>query len=489
MHARLLVARLARLAAIALTIFTASAFEARIEPDGTTVAVQEDEPSAVVIIAGSTEDSSGSCEVAEASVDPQAKANSCTLRSALELANTFSSTRTAVTILLASGTVHLTSTLPEVLGTLQIFGSSPVSGSSIDNRPADSQGADPNDAGFDPAAAAEGQAGQSAPIGTVLDGGGTVQILRSAAGSALHLHTLRFERGRAMGDANDGRVEESGDGDGGSGDVRASAGGCINALGTLVLHNVAARHCEAYNGGAIATEGDFESHHSVFEHNVAHHCGGALYYAALGQQTHLNKCVLRYCRDACGRQFGREGGSSRYALPTGAQAALPGGGAPARQLAHGGPHGPGGGHARAIDTSGALAQGPPLSGQPVPHGAHGHAELPGGERWRERDDPNVCVSWRQTGACDPDGEREPTQDRPCSSRVPRGASGFCECVGREHVRLTCEDTRRGPRVICIIACKQQPSRQQQQEPEPDALAAAPDATAPAAPADDVADDG
>lgn len=364
--------------------------------------------------------------------------------------------------------------------------SGPVSGSALDNEPAGAHGGDPGDAGFDPVAAAAGQAGQSAPIGTVLDGGGTVQILRSASGSALHLHTLRFERGRAMGGDNAGHVEESGsDGDGGSGDVRASAGGCVNALGTLVLHNVAARHCEAYNGGAIATEADFESHHSVFEHNVAHHCGGALYYAALGQQTHLNKCTLRYCRDACGRQFGREGGSSRYALPTGAHAALPAGGAPAGQLAHGGPHGPGGGHARAIDTSGAIAQGPPLSGQPAPHGRHGHAELPGGERWSERDDPNVCVSWRQTGACDPAGEREPAQDRPCSSRVPRGASGFCECVGREHVRLTCEDTRRGPRVICTIACQQQPATQQEEGPVTDAFAAAPGAKAPA---DEVADD-
>ena len=35
-------------------------------------------------------------------------------------------------------------------------------------------------------------------------------------------------------------------------DVRASAGGCVNALGTLVLHNVAVRHCEAIDGGGIA---------------------------------------------------------------------------------------------------------------------------------------------------------------------------------------------------------------------------------------------
>ena len=118
---------LSRVATVALTIITASAFEARVEPDGTAVAVQEDEPSAVVIIAGSTEDAGGSCAVeanadaqATANTDAQAAANTCTLRSALELANTFS-THTAVTILLASGTVRLTNTLPEVKGTLQIY--------------------------------------------------------------------------------------------------------------------------------------------------------------------------------------------------------------------------------------------------------------------------------------------------------------------------------------------------------------------------------
>eukprot|EP01043_Picozoa_sp_COSAG02_P060037 COSAG02_NODE_7764_length_2857_cov_6.127991_4_plen_87_part_00 len=31
--------------------------------------------------------------------------------------------------------------------------------------------------------------------------------------------------------------------------------------------------------------------------------------------------------------------------------------------------------------------------------------------------PAECTSWRQTGGCDPHGEREPNFDKPCSVRV------------------------------------------------------------------------
>lgn len=59
----------------------------------------------------------------------------------------------------------------------------------------------------------------------------------------------------------------------------------------------------------------------------------------------------------------------------------------------------------------------------------------------------ACVSWRQTGNCDPDGPREPTKDLPCSDEVPEDASGFCECAdGRKaeksgcgHALFTCAD--------------------------------------------------
>lgn len=57
----------------------------------------------------------------------------------------------------------------------------------------------------------------------------------------------------------------------------------------------------------------------------------------------------------------------------------------------------------------------------------------------EARDKMKCISWRQTGGCDPDGDREPEGDRPCSEKIPRGASGFCECEeGKRAGYLTCE---------------------------------------------------
>merc|ERR1712217_697119 len=41
----------------------------------------------------------------------------------------------------------------------------------------------------------------------------------------------------------------------------------------------------------------------------------------------------------------------------------------------------------------------------------------------------VCL-WRQTGGCSKDGSnREPDYDLPCTSPVPKDASGFCDCDG------------------------------------------------------------
>ena len=65
----------------------------------------------------------------------------------------------------------------------------------------------------------------------------------------------------------------------------------------------------------------------------------------------------------------------------------------------------------------------------------------------------VCVSWRQTGGCDPLGPREQHSDRACSSVVPRGQSGYCECRGGpwKQVRLsTCEHEP----FTCTVACQE-----------------------------------
>jgi len=45
-----------------------------------------------------------------------------------------------------------------------------------------------------------------------------------------------------------------------------------------------------------------------------------------------------------------------------------------------------------------------------------------------------CVSWRQTGGCNPKGKREPKGDRRCQNEVPKDASGYCECGGGVRVR-------------------------------------------------------
>jgi hypothetical protein len=52
-----------------------------------------------------------------------------------------------------------------------------------------------------------------------------------------------------------------------------------------------------------------------------------------------------------------------------------------------------------------------------------------------------CVSWRQTGGCAADGEREPDKDLPCDVPPETGASGYCECVADIRAQQKrCEDT-------------------------------------------------
>jgi hypothetical protein len=60
-----------------------------------------------------------------------------------------------------------------------------------------------------------------------------------------------------------------------------------------------------------------------------------------------------------------------------------------------------------------------------------------------------CVSWRQTGACDPNGPREPSRDLACDQPVAGTASGFCECFGgRRAEPSTCGH----PSFTCKQAC-------------------------------------
>eukprot|EP00667_Euglena_gracilis_P026699 EG_transcript_32371 len=49
-----------------------------------------------------------------------------------------------------------------------------------------------------------------------------------------------------------------------------------------------------------------------------------------------------------------------------------------------------------------------------------------------------CVAWRQTGACNPAGAREPESDLHCSKVVEQGLSGYCECANGVRVDFTCD---------------------------------------------------
>ena len=228
-----------------------------------------DTPTSILLVVGSLIDGEGICEVAPPDVvHVKPTLNDCTLRTAIAFSNAQPAS-TSVTILVRSGVIRLSAPLPEVTGIVQIIGSATATAVTASKSGEDhAEGADPSlhDAGYDAAAAAAGLAGQTSPIGTVLDGGGVLQILRAAVGSAVHLATLRVERGKAW----------------------SHNGGCISSRGTLVLNNVALRFCEAAYGGAIYSDGDFEAHHSLLEHNTASHCGGAL-YAALTGKAHINK--------------------------------------------------------------------------------------------------------------------------------------------------------------------------------------------------------
>jgi len=44
-----------------------------------------------------------------------------------------------------------------------------------------------------------------------------------------------------------------------------------------------------------------------------------------------------------------------------------------------------------------------------------------------KDAKNECISWRQTGGCDPTGPWESQFDKTCDANIPPGASGYCQC--------------------------------------------------------------
>jgi hypothetical protein len=178
----------------------------------------------------------------------------CTLRGALWLANAVaeeeSGPRSTLTLVLRGGIFRLSAPLPEITGSVVVQG---VSGHSPNAEP---------DPYFSPAAAA----GQSAPIGSVIDGQERFQILRVGRGARLALRSIRLERGRAVDDTGWGGPAGAKQGGGAGGAAaeerrawaaRTVAGGAVNSLGTLEMDNVGVRMCAARDGGAVYAEGFF----------------------------------------------------------------------------------------------------------------------------------------------------------------------------------------------------------------------------------------
>jgi len=343
------------------------------------------------------------CQMVPASDAAPAPAGtgSCTLRAALDLANTIRSDQ-AATLMLRAGRFRLASPLPKVSVTLQLVGSSGDS-PAVPPEHGGGDGAGPTADELDTWDAvyeggdAGGHQGQTSAIRTILDGGSRHQILQVSATGALHLRTLRLENGRARGqptkDAISVVVEASGTShdesshdetshdeseaqDGasnaqhGAPDALLSLGGALNNRGKLVLTNVALRGNVAVYGGAIYSEGELEVHHALIEHNEATHCGGGL-YAASGGKAHFFHSTLRYNSDQCNRRTASRmepGMVPRYALGGSAAAPQLGGSAGAAGALATAPLGPGGGGGGGfVDSSGAIAEGPPLSTSSVPN--------------------------------------------------------------------------------------------------------------------------
>ena len=185
--------------------------------------------------------------------------NGCTLRGALEMASGLSDDSAKMRIVMRPGRFRLRAPLPEVTSVVELVGAP----GRVKPRPKPKQlkTASPKAGEFNSALVEEkerkrreqkrademddvdghfhgGQAGQTAAVGTVIDGEQRFQIFRTSAHSELRLRNVRLEDGRAVDRSTD---------------PRAVLGGAINAFGKLVLSNVVMRNNRAINGGGLAS--------------------------------------------------------------------------------------------------------------------------------------------------------------------------------------------------------------------------------------------
>lgn len=65
----------------------------------------------------------------------------------------------------------------------------------------------------------------------------------------------------------------------------------------------------------------------------------------------------------------------------------------------------------------------------------------------------LCVGWRQTGGCSADGDREPANDKSCSTKIDAGSSGYCECGADRVVKKPgCEAAEYYDAFTCADVC-------------------------------------
>lgn len=294
---------------------------------------------------------------------PGAANGKCTLRSAIETANGLSGGPTRAVVVLRPGRFRLNGRLPDITGNVELRGADmsglppPVKRSKAERRQWSMEQAaafadadDYKDRGFEPRRPGTRQL---APVTSTIDGGKRFQILRTAYGSRLRVSSVRFEFGMA--------IDED------SAEPRAALGGAICASGNVTLNNSVVRSSRAINGGGLYTEGKAVLRHSVLADNWADHCGGLIYTAGQASisecEIHDNKCGHFDCKKQIDRKKMRSD-------TNGDAAALPSWRKPQPKASSGGfgdddddddADGPSGD----ADASGAIAEGPPLTGPPT----------------------------------------------------------------------------------------------------------------------------
>lgn len=278
--------------------------------------------------------------------EPGAADGTCSLRAAIETANGVSGSDQRVVVVLRAGRYRPASRLPDVTGNVELRGADgPLpSPSKAMQKKATAEALDYHDRDFRPGGA------MLAPVGTTIDGGGSLQILRTSYGSRLRVQSVRLENGRATDETDD--------------DLRAALGGAICALGNVTINNSVLSANRAINGGALYVEGILSVRHSRLTDNLADRCGGVVYMAG---RASISDCDLT--RNSCGhfeckkevdkQDIGKRGKYGKHGKPLPSWRKRPaasgsfddddddndfGGDAPA---------GP-------ADASGAVAEGPPL---------------------------------------------------------------------------------------------------------------------------------